>query len=608
MIQKLKLLIQDAKNSEGYFQIFQFVCKNKISINDLKKSEIFIDKRGTNRYKLCIYALKQYFYDRNDFQKYFTEVECFNLLFAEAAKLQNKIKDVPNKDIFNALFWGVKNNIKLLLSDRNKLACQNQRLDIYTNYDNVATVLIEAIKSLCYNTNIFKNDQFLFAFRSLSAKKIKKYFNIIDNYIDDALYTSYLEDYFQYWKNGIIVIDFTNETFNVKVIDKQKLLKLSYILIKQNIYNYIYQFPDIMSTESEGASKAKFAFKTSVKLLESYFSSKISNILLNNIPLIDWLNTYNVLIKFSEKYDYVYKTKKQWCHILINGNVTKVNAEKIFDKLVFNKKSSDIYDFPFINLKNKYLVCGSIIKNCLPAQCIISRVGRNDFNIDFKGSNFEKKFYNFCDDKNISYVRLHKRDNNRKEYECDAVIYIDNTLIFCELKNKNQYKRHEYEFEDINNDIAQINRIYDYYKNNLHFVKQEFFDKYKIVLNKKPHLKKLLIYSRAVDGCIKKDGVLCIDYLKFTAPFQPFIFDEYINVPSLMTLLSQKITAKNLFRIYEYPFYIFNYREKIELRNQNFRIGKYVVSGDMICTTEIINSDIERSLCNYYNILKLNQC
>lgn len=75
-----------------------------------------------------------------------------------------------------------------------------------------------------------------------------------------------------------------------------------------------------------------------------------------------------------------------------------------------------------------------------------------------------------------------------------------------------------------------------------------------------------------------------------------------------MSLMSQKITAKNLFRIYEYPFYIFNYREKIELRNQNFRIGKYVVLGDMICITDIINSDIERSLCNYYNILKWNQC
>lgn len=130
-------------------------------------------------------------------------------------------------------------------------------------------------------------------------------------------------------------------------------------------------------------------------------------------------------------------------------------------------------------------------------------------------------------------------------------------------------------------------------------------DKYNLKLSKKLHLKKLIIYSRAVDGYIKKEGVLCIDYLKFITPFLPIIMDEYFISEYLQNLFHHGFSIGNLFKFYEYPFYIFDYRNRIELKDVQFNVGKYKIKGEMIKTKEFIDINIHRKL--YFYIDKLNE-
>lgn len=620
MDKKLRKLLRTAAEENNFEKIYNLIMKESISINDLKKEEFFIDRRGTRKYSSIITNLKEIFSLNKEFKQLFNEIDILNTLFEESLILQKKIDTIPSKYVFSLLMYYLDLNIKYLKSNKNRKECKNNNVDYYINFDNCASIINDTIKSLCYNEKVYKNNQFIYPYKvNFVTSYRKKYHEIINNYINDSANTGYLEEYFNYWKNGLITITKKEDNIYVEIINRDKLLKSSYIQLKQILYNHIYEIPASFKYFNKKVSQSKLAYEGSIKLLEQYFSAKIEDIKVDGIPIKEWVTAYYAVVEVSNfNYDsvsmqnflgFLYdrircKSKKRWCKILTSYGVSELYVEEIFNKMVYSKNATDLYDFPFVKVKDKFLIFRAIMKDCSPARAIISRFGRHDVNIDFKGRNFENKFYDFCKNRNIKFVNLHNM-NNQKEYECDAVLYIDNTLIFCELKSKNQYRNYEYDYADIDEDVGQLNRIYEFYKNNLEIVKKAFIDKYNLKLSKNLHLKKLIIYSRAVDGCIKKEGVLCIDYLKFITPFLPIVIDEYSKNESLQNLFNQEFSIRNLFKFYECPFYIFDYRNRAELKDIQFCVGKYKIQGDMVRTKEFINSDIHCEL--YLYIRQLNE-
>lgn len=490
MDKRLRKLLRTAIEENNCDGIYYLIIKESIPISDLKKEEILIDRRGLGRYSSIITKLKESFSSNNEFKILFNEIEILNDLFEESLILQKKINSIPSKYIFSLLMNFLDLNIKHLKSSKNREECKHNNFDYYINFDNCATIINDTIKSLCYNEKIYKNDQFIYPYKvNFLTSYRKKYREIINNYVDDSSNTGYLEEYFHYWKNGLISITKKEDDICVEIINKDKLLKSSYVQLKQILYNHIYEIPATFSLFNKKVSQSKFAYESSIKLLEQYFSANIEDIIVDGIPIKEWVVAYCALVDISDlNYGSVSmrnffgiprnrkrcKSKKRWCKILTSYGVSETYVEEIFDKMVYNKNATDLYDFPFVKIKDKFLIFETLMIDCSPARAIISRFGRHDVNVDFKGRNFEKKFYDFCKNKNIKFVNLHNM-NNHEEYECDAVLYIDGTLIFCELKSRNQYRNYEYGFADIDEDVRQLNRIYEFYKNHLDIVKKNFY-------------------------------------------------------------------------------------------------------------------------------------
>lgn len=602
-----------------YVSICKFFADEKISITELKREELFVDRRGSGKYKTLVFNMKNNNLMNSEFKSYFEEIECFNDLFEESLVLQEKINKIPSKHILSLMLYYLDINLIELRSEINVKICEKEKTDYYINYDNCTSAINDVFKSLCYNKNIFNENKFLYPLKRNLIGISENNHKIINDYIDDSGSTGYIEIFLDLWKNDVVSITKEFLDFKIKIKNKEILFKNVYTQLKQKIYNLIYELPASINWKYKKTEKSKFICHSSIKMLEQYFCANIEDIVVGDIPIKEWVLAYyaiiDICIKNNSKLTHnrnkrelnleLYKTRKEWCKLIVKYGVTSSLVDIIFDKMTYGKNSTDLYDYPFVNIKGKYLVLGSMLMECSPALALISRFGKENLKIDFKGKNFENKFYSFCNNTNIKFVNLHNTCG-MEEYECDAALYIDNTLIFCELKNKNQYRYNEIKSDDICADVDQLKRIYEFYKNNLDIVKNAFVEKYGIRFNKKIHLKMLVIYSRAVDGYVKKDGVLCIDYIRFITPFLPLKFKEYYLDDKIKNIFQQNISGGNLFKFYEQPFYVFNYRDRVRIHNLNINVGKYKIEGELARTEELITVKNYMEMVEYIkNLMRL---
>lgn len=590
-------------------------------IKELKYNEIFIDRRGFNKNSDLINQLENAFNSYEELVNYFTEVKLINNIFVEIKNLQYELNnDIPAKfilPIFNNLLIGY---VKSFNDEKNLKKLKNENHDSIITYEFNLDLYNNCFKSFCYNDLIYKNNAFLYYPRigCIRSYFCRKYYELIENYIENSIFSNIFEDSFLWWKNNLASIQIKGDKIEIRATNKQKILYNCLCNTKEKLYqNYVESFSLIKGGHNRNLFKL---YKdASIEILQNYFFDNIANICIQEIPLIEWLNTYSCLMKLCQslykkakndsfslltsKYIPI-KTKKYWHDFLEKNNISNKNVTKIFEYLTFSQNSTDVYDYPFIKVKNKYFLNVAILKDMMPAKAIISRFSRNDVNIDFKGKNFEVYLKNILNQIKIPCVNLHNKING-EEYECDLVFFLNNTLVFCECKHRNQYKPHEYNYNDYKEDFNQIERITDFYVKHLNLVQDTFMKNGYDLKIKKPHIKKLVIYSRAVDGIIKENKIIGLDFVKFITPFKRGKIQKFIP-ENLQYIFSGDVSIDKIFKYYENDYDFYQYKNKFVFKIEEYSLGGYKISNEIIENNEIFSEDLNIKQFEFFDSILRN--
>lgn len=571
---------------------------SNVNIPQLKLYDFLIDFRGTNKYSEIILILKKELKTENALT-YINEIEMINRIFSECAKMQNAINLVPPKLLLPLmLYWGSL-NIDEYNSDKAKKFFKERNSDVVGSYEKHAEMTIQAIKSLIYNEKVYDGSKFIYKFHSSNIVYSKsKYKKCIMKYIEDSYKVSHWLERYDYWKKGIYGLKILDKN-NLKlvILDKGSIEKNTNPYIKERIFQIQYESGAINEYHSLNDIKNPdtdlgFMEFISQKVMDKHFYCESGDLLVQNVRIRDWLKAYFILYKLSQNdIDKILptsfvsglildhkrcKTKKGWIKILSTNGIPIQSAEIIFEHLIFKKRATDLYDYPFIPVNNKYMISRTVSKWIHPARSLISRFNSRDINIDIKGHNFEKNLYTFFNIVQIPFVNMHNKVNG-KEYECDAIFYLDNTFVFCECKSRTGHELETVDSEQYISDANQLNRISQFYRDNMHLVFEAFEAKGVKIKDKKfYHVKNIVIHSAPVDGVIVKDNVYIMDFDNFLFPFdRGSVYEDYINVKRLKDVFEGEVTIYKLFKFYDYDFHIYNYTNQIEYVDYEMQLGDF---------------------------------
>ncbi|WP_069325712.1 hypothetical protein, partial [Paenibacillus nuruki] len=157
----------------------------------------------------------------------------------------------------------------------------------------------------------------------------------------------------------------------------------------------------------------------------------------------------------------IVKSKKKWTYLMIEWGIQQKNASKIFDLLIFNEKSEDCIDAPFLRLEENYMVIPSISVSTDPVRALLSNLKCKNVEVKIKGDWFEIQMRKTLVESGINCIQLKNPD-----YECDIVFSLDEDLFFIEVKHLNDPTSYKQYIENNDKIIAatvQLNRIVNYY-------------------------------------------------------------------------------------------------------------------------------------------------
>ncbi len=573
------------------------------NVPQLKLYDFLIDVRGTNKFTEIISILKRELKTEHALT-YVNEIEVINQIFSECAKLQNAINLVPPKLILPLmLYWGSL-NIDEYISDEAQKFFKERNSDIVGSYEKHAEMTIQAIKSLIYNDKVYDGNKFIYKFHSSNIVYSKsKHKKCIRKYIEDSYKVSLWLEKYDCWKKGIYGLNILDEN-NLKlvILDKSSIEKNTNPYIKERIFQIQYESRAIdeyhvLNDIENPDTDLGFMEFVSQKVIDKHFYCESGDLIVKNVKIKDWLHAYFILYKLSQNdIDKVLprsfvtglfldhkrcKTKRGWIKILSTNGIPIKSAEIIFEHLIFKKGATDLYDYPFIPVKNKYMISRTVSKWIHPARSLISRFNSKDINIDIKGHNFEKNLYTFFNLAQIPFVNLHNKVNGN-EYECDAVFYLDNTFVFCECKSRTGHELETVDSEQYVNDANQLNRISKFYRENMYLVFDAFESKGVKIKDKKFYsIKNIVIHSAPVDGVIVKENVYIMDFDNFIFPFdRGSVFEDYVNVKRLKNVFEGEVTIYKLFKFYDYDFHIYNYKNQIEYVDYEMQLGDFHIYSD----------------------------
>ena len=584
-------------------------------IKDFKLNDFLVDIRGTNKYceklKLIENSIKT-----NKAIKYIRDLKIINKIFAECTKLQNQINQVPPNQVLPLMFYYGSKNIDAYMSDTASKVFKTNNADKVVSYERSVDMTIKAIKSLMYNDKLYDGTKFIHDFDSLKIVFSRgKYQKCIIDYIRNSFLASQWFEKYEFWKKGIYDISVINEDeIRLNITDKSLIEKEMNPYIKDRIYQCQYESSVIvehnLNNYSSNSKKDLRVFEfISKKVIHKHFYCNCDNMLIKNVKIKYWIRAYFTLFNISQlDVDKIVptlsisafildnircKTKKKWIKIFIKNGIPLESAAIIFDNLVFNKKSTDLYDYPFIPVHKKYLLSRTISKWIHPAEVLISRFNSQDIDVSIKGKNFEKCLYEFFDYVRIPYVKLHNKVNG-VEYECDAVFYLDNTFVFCECKSRTGHKLETSDSKKYIEDASQLNRIAEFYKQNMTLVFEEFSKKGVKIKDKKFYkTQNVVIHSGTVDGVLQIDKVYIMDFNTFLIPFdRGSFFEDYINDNKVKKVFEGDITIHKLFKFYNYDFCIYDYRKRLVYGDNNIELGEMKISVEDFYLSNFFNEDL----------------
>ncbi|MFP4978147.1 hypothetical protein ACE6ED_22270 [Paenibacillus sp. CN-4] len=263
------------------------------------------------------------------------------------------------------------------------------------------------------------------------------------------------------------------------------------------------------------------------EFIEEYFSTRNLGLKFLDISIAEFIRAYSIIAvecelfmkkrKLKSKYTQislsdicVSKTKKKWIYLFVEWGLTHKNAGKIFDALVFDKHSKDLFDCPLLKVGEEYIVLPSIASVTDPSRALLSNLKSKKAEINIKGGLFEEQIRATVQRAGFHIIHLEKKD-----YECDAVFSLNNDLFFVEAKHLNDptsYREYMRNLEEIHDAVNQLNRIVDYYEQveNLEDIKS------RLGINSVNSIFRIVVTNTAQGEKLKIDGVYTIDDIGFS--------------------------------------------------------------------------------------------
>lgn len=584
----------EENNTEELLKILEADFSDE-KITEFKSIDFLVDLRGNNKYIEIIKWLELKT-QTPLLLNYLNEIELVNEVFCECRKLQEKLLKVPAKYVLSLMIYYATKQVHSTLEESLKNQKKGESLNVIA-YEKCGEKVCKALKSLVYDERIFKDGKFLYIPSLFYIERAAlKYQKSIVEYISDSFVVSHWCEKYNLWKKEVYSIQGGSENqVHLNIKNKERLIQETAPYLKHRIYSLQYEAESLIDYElNEGDlinDDKKWMEYISQKEVDKHFYCESSEFKVEGVEIKYWIKAYFIVNKLSNKnkLDNIFmtslvagffvdlfrcKTRKSWVKIFIKNGIPKDKAEILFDHMIYSKTATDLYDYPFIPVKNKFTVSRAISEFIHPAKSVISRFNSKDIKTDNKGRNFEINFRKLLEFANIPFVKLHNKVDN-SEYECDAVFYMDDAFVFCECKCRTGH-----ELETINSpqyieDVKQINRIADFYKNNMNYV-FDAFEKKGIKIKSKKFYKtfNFVIHSQAVDGVLLIDDTYVMDFNHFVMPLnRSYVWEEYVKDKKMKKVFEGEFSIYKLLKFFNYKFYIYDYRNKIKFINQNVNLG-----------------------------------
>ena len=600
-IEKELISLIKRKKYSAVFSFLKTLTDNKdISnvIRVLKRYETFIDCRGKQEFNPILIDIE---IDNPLLLKYFDEVKIFNALFEEEKKLQNKLSKIPAKLRFAYLFLVSNYNYYRIIDNVKKSGYKSTgETDKFIDLVRYETSYSSTLRSLIYDQEICSNNSF--KYNCFLSNLKKKYCKIASDYIDDSTKIYRLHSLFHFWKYGLVEADFENGVFSFKFLKNKEFTWLIKSHGKYSVYENIIELEHALVANAypltfTGDRSLKYHEVYSIALLKYGLHQQNENFKIKNIPLKYWIKAYEAVINYSKRLTkfidilnisliskfinnlVAVKSRPKWIKLMIRSGVTTEYANDLFNYMIQTNKSDDLYDFPFISIREKYLLCFPLLCNAASGLVIQSRLNQPDIVFSQKGLAFEKYIKDLLIEKGIPVTKLHRKENNT-EYECDMAFVLDNVIFLCELKDygEKQVRLGQHDFYLV--DVDQLQRIGTYFENNKDYVIETFLKNgYKVYYKK---VIKLLIYNTFLHGSKDVEDVKVLDFETFIAPIRRGDLDKRIcDVYSeLHDCLIGAYTAQKFLKYINTPFYPCDYDKIWTISNNNFNLGELQIRAE----------------------------
>lgn len=197
----------------------------------------------------------------------------------------------------------------------------------------------------------------------------------------------------------------------------------------------------------------------------------------------------------------------------------------LIEHLTFGKDSHDLYDSPLIHSQDdKYTLLADALLTCSVPNVLFSRLGSLNTSFDKKGKGFEDKVISFFQERNYT-CKATKFSIGNDQYECDALLLLDDTLILIECKNTSLSGNHAVQAlrysKFIEDTVKQVKRLVHGLRNRTDIV-ESLFGRKLSELKLVPMILNSLTYSRP-----PVDGVYISDYSALCKFFSESTISEF---------------------------------------------------------------------------------
>ncbi|HDX9691986.1 hypothetical protein P4388_07800 [Bacillus thuringiensis] len=341
-----------------------------------------------------------------------------------------------------------------------------------------------------------------------------------------------------------------------------------------------------------------------------YFGSPQLDVVIKGITLKNWVRSYELLIEESEKFINkkqrldiynlskicLIKPMKSWISFFENNGFSKKDSKTIIKMLTFDRNCSDLVDCPFVKFEDNLAIIPSLTSSADVARALASNFLNRGINLGFKGPGFEERMKKNLDMCGIKNSNLYKKVAG-EEYECDIAFVLEDNLFLVECKAHVQphtTRQHTDHLNKLYKETSQLNRIADFYKENLDIVKQQMNIDMSLDSNK---VHRILLTTSMIGRPLFVNGVYIVDESSFTTfikrnPPSTHIFEKrkHAIIPSTkFEIYKGKIDATKMITFLKYPpqikittdcfktkilsFNLFNLKRNVKVVN-TFRFDK----------------------------------